>query len=46
MTPLAQVIYFTAIVNISQINDILTFKPQVSMEIGIEKMLKYYNLAD
>jgi nucleoside-diphosphate-sugar epimerase len=31
---------------ISQINDILTFKPQVTMEIGIEKMLKYYNLAD
>lgn len=32
--------------DISRINDILTFKPQVSMEIGIEKMLKYYNLAD
>jgi len=32
--------------DISQINDILTFKPQVTMEIGIEKMLKYYNLAD
>ncbi len=31
---------------ISRINDILTFKPQVTMEIGIEKMLKYYNLAD
>ncbi|MCA0389025.1 MAG: NAD-dependent epimerase/dehydratase family protein [Bacteroidetes bacterium] len=31
---------------ISQINDILTFKPKVSMEIGIEKMLKYYNLAN
>lgn len=30
---------------ISQINDILTFKPKVTMEIGIEKMLKYYNLA-
>ena len=32
--------------DISRINDILTFKPQVTMEIGIEKMLKYYNLAD
>lgn len=32
--------------DITQINDILTFKPQVTMEIGIEKMLKYYNLAD
>jgi len=30
---------------ISRINDILTFKPQISMEKGIDKMLKYYNLA-
>lgn len=31
---------------ISKINDVLTFKPQITMEKGIEKMLKYYNLAD
>lgn len=32
--------------DITQINNILTFKPEISMEIGIEKMLKSYNLAD
>ncbi|MBN8547134.1 MAG: SDR family NAD(P)-dependent oxidoreductase [Ignavibacteria bacterium] len=31
---------------ISKINDVLTFKPAITMEKGIEKMLKYYNLAN
>ena len=31
--------------DITQINNILTFEPHITMEIGIEKMLKYYNLA-
>lgn len=32
--------------DITQINNILTFEPQIPMEIGIEIMLKSYNLAD
>lgn len=31
--------------DITQINNILTFEPQIPMEIGIEIMLKSYNLA-
>lgn len=31
--------------DISRINNFLNYKPVVSMEIGIEIMLKYYNLA-
>jgi len=32
--------------NISLINDILTFNPEISIEMGVEKMLKYHNFTD
>jgi UDP-glucose 4-epimerase len=32
--------------DIFRINEILTYKSEITLEIGIEKMLKYYNLAD